>query len=149
MNGYLKRAICHEAGHVVVALNLGFHVENILVSQRRPSVRIDLDSRTAPESYIVLAGGIAGEKFVMPHAGYDELGAQDDQRKISERGGGPIEAYLPDALHFVRSNQMVFEDLRRQLTPLLLGFEAQYEESSELLSHEEIERIWRSSRNTL
>lgn len=59
----VKRAICHEAGHAVAALYLGFVVGSIEVCNGSPRSMIDLHSsqRTLSERFVVLTGGIAGE----------------------------------------------------------------------------------------
>ncbi|MGA7225159.1 MAG: hypothetical protein WBX16_20040, partial [Candidatus Acidiferrales bacterium] len=60
----LKRPSCHEAGHAVVALFLGFRVEGIevLEGRLRTVCHLDADDRTDEERFIFLAGGIGGEK---------------------------------------------------------------------------------------
>jgi hypothetical protein len=49
--------------------------------------------RPAKDRYAFLAGGIAGEQFVL--GDYDLKAMQDDQNKITQRGGGRIDDYLP------------------------------------------------------
>ena len=71
-----------------------------------------------------------------------------DQNIIFERGGGPIEDYLPHALSIIYLNEIRFTRLRKQL---ILGWvkaaaEAAFTadpDSFELLSQQELELIWR------
>ncbi len=92
----LKRPSCYEAGHAVVALFFGFCVERIEVfeGRLRTMCQLDAEDKTDKERFIFLAGGIAGEQSGLGH--YDPGGCNDDQKKISERGGQSIETYLAD-----------------------------------------------------
>jgi hypothetical protein len=145
----MTRAICHEAGHTVVALSLGFYVERIEVSKGLPNVKCELGSpkRTAKERFAFLAGGIAGERFFYPTTHYDHVAAQNDQTLITQLGGGFIEAYMPEALEILRSNQRPLVLFRERLTAAwaAASTEATFAEdpdSFELLTREEIEGIW-------
>src|ERR1700752_2494620 len=96
MAQFMKRASSHEAGHIIVAFKLGLRVECVRVQNGLPLTDVwadDLDStgRTAEDRYAFLAGGIAGEKVVL--GDYDRKAMQDDQNKITQRGGGRIDDY--------------------------------------------------------
>lgn len=144
----IKRAISHESGHAIIALHFGFRVEQIAIAHRRPSLLTsDLDSpqRTAQERYIFLAGGIASEIFTCGH--YDHNGMRLDPKMICDRGGGPIENYVPDALKIIRSNEARLTRLRKELTARWVGAaaEAAFDsdpDSFELISRQDLELIW-------
>lgn len=144
---YTRPAICHEAGHTVVAWHKGFFVERIAVSEQRPFTRMNLDDpQTADEDrFVVLAGGIAGEKFVFPNSNFDEEGARGDQCEISSRGGSKIDAYLPDALFIIRSNVNHFNELRKQLMLAFQESTFEFSDCFELLPREETEGAWRAT----
>ena len=142
-----ERAICHEAGHAVAALHLSVYVEQIKVTDGRPNSKIDLDSmqKTLEERCIVLAGGIAGEKFF--YGDYDKEASQSDQNMISERGGGDIREYLVEALKIMSHREICLREFKQQLRAGWVkgAAEAQWEsnpDSFDLLSRDEIQRIW-------
>ena len=147
----IKRAICHEAGHVVAALHLGLRVERIEVHQGIPRSLIVMD-RTR-EMKVVLASGVAAER--LEFGDHDDKGSADDQKKISECGGGAIESYLDEACSIIRLNEPCFSRLRERLTLKWTENQAESEagcnfnaDSSsltfELLSRQDIETIWSS-----
>ncbi len=145
---YIKRAICHEAGHAAVALHLGFLVQRIEVVNGLPECLVDLDNpaKTGEQKYTVLAGGLASEQLLC--GGYDQEACRDDEQKASERGGQAIEDYLPKALTIIKANQARLRMLRKKLTGRWIeenaasGFDAG-SFSFELMSREELERLWR------
>jgi hypothetical protein len=146
---YIRRAICHEAGHAAVALDLGFQVEMVEVHEGRPKcvIRLDSPEKTVEERFTVLTGGIAGEQF--EYGNHDREACQSDQEKILERRGGGIEGYLPNALRIIQANQACFRKLRRELTRRWVEEEggSAFDPGPncfELMSREEIERIWRT-----
>jgi hypothetical protein len=150
------RALCHEAGHAVVALHLGFYVERIAVSKGMRKTEIDLQDESQTISplkrYIVLSGGIAGELSMYPKSAPNTAGS--DQREISLRKGGPIKNYLPEALEIVSSNKKRFDGLLRQL--IIRWVECRVNaswdnepDSFELLSQSEIQRIWETPEKNL
>ena len=145
----INRPICHEAGHVVAALHLGFRVERIDVHQGMPRSLIAMDCTR--EMMVVLASGIAAEQLVL--GDYDVEGSTDDQKKISECGGGAIENYLVEACDIIRSNECCARRLRERLTRRWIESQAESEASSNfhadsgsltfnLMSREDIEAIW-------
>jgi hypothetical protein len=149
------RAICHEAGHTVVGLHFGFHIDKVEISEGRSNVKCaDLESseRSANERFVFLAGGIAGEKFFDPSSDYCREAASCDQSMITKLGGRSIEEYLPEALDTVRSHEKVLGVLRTQMTKRWVAEEFQLRfvaaaggkrsRSFPLLSRQEIEKIW-------
>ena len=100
---------------------------------------------------VVLASGIAAEQLVL--GDYDVEGSTDDQKKISECGGGAIENYLVEACNIIRSNECCVRRLRERLTQRWIESQAESEASSnfsadsssltfDLMSREDIEAIW-------
>jgi hypothetical protein len=143
----LRHPSCHEAGHTVVGLYFGFRIDGIDVFEGRFRTLCDLDSvdRSDNERFVFLAGGIAGEQSGLGR--YDFGGRNDDQTKISERGGGPIEAYLPEAIKIVESNGECLRQLRSRVTTRTMEkiMERQLSgggNSFKLLTGEEIQSIW-------
>jgi hypothetical protein len=136
----------------VVALYLGFYIEKIEVSQGLPRVICALDSvqETHDERYIFLAGGIASEKLL--YGDYDREASRRDQSMSTERGGGTIDTYLPQALNILRLNENCLLRFRERLTLAWVqeaaasAFEADTD-SFELLPRAEIEHIWKTCQN--
>lgn len=119
MGEFMKRAACHEAGHIIVAFKLGIRVEGVREANGLLLTEVwadDLDSTSRPamKRYTFLAGGIAGEKFIF--GDFDPQGMQDDQTKIAQRNGVGIEIYLFEALAIVSANKSCFDRIRKQLT---------------------------------
>jgi hypothetical protein len=143
----LKRATCHEAGHVVVALCYEFRVDGIEVFEGRFRTMCVLDdpARTDEERFVFLAGGIAGEEFEFPK--YDPEGCKDDQAQITKRGGGLIETYLPDATKIIDPNNDCFRALRSKITTKAIEKSMEMmisggKNSFRLISGVEIQQIW-------
>ena len=93
----MNRAMVHEAGHAIIATQLGFEIIRIAVNVRMPQLQIanfDSPERTPAERYLVSVGGIASESLVLH--GYDQQAMEADQKLIQERGGAQIDKYLPD-----------------------------------------------------
>jgi hypothetical protein len=145
----MKRAICHESGHAVVALYLGFHVVKFEVSEGFPKVICDLDclQKTQEERCIVLAGGIASETLC--YGNFDRQASGRDQNMITQNRGGTIDSYLPQALSILRSNKSCLRRFRERLTIAWVKAAAEsafdsVTHSFELLSQVEIEDIWKT-----
>jgi hypothetical protein len=143
------RPICHEAGHIVVALHFGFRVDCIEVFQGRYRTRLALDDteRTDQERCVVLAGGIAGEELDYPN--YDPGACGADQQLISKLNGGSIDNYLPAALDIVRAKEPCFRELRKRITIRVLEEQmvmsiAGSGNSFTLLTDIQIRDIWQS-----
>jgi hypothetical protein len=157
MNDDIQRAIRHEAGHATAGLHLGFQVKSVSVKNGMPLTHLILDSpeKTPHERFLALAGGIASEQFF--YGRYDPDACARDAAMISERGGVSIEAYLPEALGIMQSNK---SKLRGLVGRLVCRMQEERDEAAfvaganiqdlsppsfEILSGEEILRIWRGT----
>jgi len=105
MDEFMKRASCHEAGHIIVAFKLGIRVEAVRMENGLLLTDVwkdDFDSTARPaiDRYAFLAGGIAGEQFIF--GDYDRVAMRNDQAKVTQRNGVEIETYLPEALAIER-----------------------------------------------
>ena len=129
MPNEIQRAICHEAGHAISALHMGFQVERISVNEGLPFCHIVLDTpdRTQEQRFIVLAAGIAAEQYLYQR--HNPIACVKDEAMIAERGGGPIETYVPAAWRAIEINDRRFRSLVWKLTCRL-----QEELGSELLA---------------
>jgi hypothetical protein len=139
--------ICHEAGHAITALHLGFRVHSIEIFQGKPRTMCDLNdaAKTNEERYLFLAGGIAGETCDLRD--FDRTACAADQAKISEWGGKPIETYLPAASEIINVHKGPFRELKKKITSRMLerrieGMVAGSGNTFEVLSRAEIEQIW-------
>src|SRR5229473_566263 len=91
-----EQAIAHEAGHAVVALYLGLHLERIEVNNRRANCKVDLTSlKNKLDQCIFLSGGAAGE--LLCYGNYDQQGFGSDLSMISARGGSDVQGYIAEA----------------------------------------------------
>lgn len=149
-NSELARAICHEAGHLVIALHFGFRVDRLEIDKGKPLVTCDLDAaeRSAQERYLLLTGGIAGEKLGIGN--YDPAPCRRDQQQIAERGGESIETYLPEAVLLIESRKPIFDELRKQIMIKVITKSMEMmmvggENSFRLFSGDEIRQIWNQS----
>jgi hypothetical protein len=110
-----KRASCHEAGHMAIALHFNREVRSAGLVAGRPKVDSPLEppgSDIPRECLVFLAGGIAGELLCDPNTPFDSGGAGVDQQMITERGGGQIKEYLEEALAILRSHQKAWNVLQ-------------------------------------
>jgi hypothetical protein len=96
-----KRAVCHEAGHAVVAMNFGLNVSEICVKGSCPTAMIDFTGATVDEACEVLAGGAAAEKVAFGGLGQ---AVQCDRLMIAKRGGGRLEDHLDLAVRILSAN---------------------------------------------
>jgi hypothetical protein len=143
----MERWICHEAGHVITALHLGFRVDSIEIFQGKPRTMCDVYAaeRTNEERYLFLAGGIAGE--TCDFRNYDRTACGDDQAKISELGGESIETYLPAASEIINAHKGSFHELKKKITFRMLerrmvGMVLGSGNTFSVLPRAEIERVW-------
>jgi hypothetical protein len=139
MAQFMKRASSHEAGHIIVAFKLGLRVECVRVQNGLPLTDVwadDLDAtgRAAEDRYAFLAGGIAGEKVIF--GDYDRKAMQDDQNKITQRGGGRIDDYLQGALSIVEASKSCVDRLRQTMTLNWVSAQAEAQFSSDPDSYE-------------
>jgi hypothetical protein len=152
MSEFMKRAACHEAGHIIVAFKLGIRVESVRVANGLllTDVWADyLDSTSRPkiDRYAFLAGGIAGEQFIF--GDYDRIAMRDDQAKVTQRNGAAIETYIPEALAIVTANESCLGRIRQQLTINWIAARAEAQlcsdsDSYPILSRVELDDILRS-----
>jgi hypothetical protein len=144
-----KRPSCHESGHTIVGLSLGFHIAGIDVFEGRlRTICVDLDAqdKTDMDRFIFLAGGIAGEKVGIGN--FDRSGCRDDQQKITDRGGKVIDTYLVDASRIIESSKARFEELKKQIVVKMITKSMEMAisgtgNSFRLISGDEIQRIWK------
>jgi hypothetical protein len=143
----MERWISHEAGHVMTALHLGFRFDSIEIFQGKPRTMCDVyaDGRTNEERYVFLAGGIAGETCDLGN--YDRGACGDDQAKISELGGRPIETYLHAASEIINIHKGSFHELKtrikiRTLERRMEGMIVGSGNTFGVLRRAEIDRIW-------
>jgi hypothetical protein len=148
----MNRDVIHEAGHAVVALHFGFHIEQVEVKDglmRTVISDFDGPGRTATEKYLVLAGGISNETRTIGN--FDRGAMGSDQEQIRVRGGGQIEGYSPEAQKILEANRprldLIVEKL--SLRSIMARLEAQFSpdpDSYELLSGPALEEIWSEGR---
>jgi hypothetical protein len=154
-----KRASCHEAGHMAVALHFGREVNSAGLFEGRPKVDCFLEqpcSYVPRECFVFLTGGVAGELLCEPRTPFDSVGAQVDQQMITERGGKQIDEYLPDALKILRSYQKAWAALQYAFLLELRIAQAQntiganlgagQSRTKTLLTGDRIKQIWDGSR---
>jgi hypothetical protein len=147
MNDAMKCAIYHEAGHAVVALHLGFNVDQIEAFEGflRTICELDAADRTDEERYLVLAAGIAAETISFGR--YDTTPCQDDQRQITARKGNAIIQYVPAATDVIKANENCFVQLRRKITMQLIAKNMERSiagggNSFCILNRDEIQQVW-------
>jgi hypothetical protein len=116
MTDEIQRAICHEAGHAVAALHLGFPIEEVSVSKGIPFCHLSLDTpgRTQQEQFIVLTAGIAAERHF--YRRHNPTACVTDKSMILARGGGPIETYLSEAQRIIELHDRQIRRLIWKLT---------------------------------
>jgi hypothetical protein len=149
---FWKRSICHEAGHIVIAFNMGLTVDSVRLDKRLLATHIsnlDAPEMIGDRQHIFLAGGIAGELSVF--GDYDELGAYSDQEKIHNRGGAGILKYSTTARNILHENEACFSLLRQKLSQswTAAASAAQFEDDPdtfEILSVIEIQEILQACR---
>lgn len=143
------RAVRHEAGHAVIALNYGLNISKISVVNRVAKVLIadsDWLAIDAAQRFVFLAGGIAGE-FVA-WGNYDHKGMESDQAMIRHLGGGAIKEYLPQAVAILRANRRLLDHLAEVLNTnwIKSSVEASVDsdpDSFDLLERAELEQLIR------
>ncbi len=150
-----KRASCHEAGHMAIALHYGREVKSAGLFEGRPKVDSPLErpgSDVPRECFVFLTGGVAGELLCDPRTPFDAKGAQVDQQMITERDGGDIKEYLEEALAILRSHHEAWTTLQyaflkelrtAQLQSTMGGIVgSQPSRTKILLTREQIKQIW-------
>jgi len=150
-----KRASCHEAGHMAVALHFIRNVNSAGLLEGRAKVDCPLEPPgpdISRECFVFLSGGVAGELLCDPQTPFDTGGAQIDQQMITERGGEQIDTYLEEALAILRSHHKAWAALQFEFLKQLRIAQAQSTVSSSvgggqsrtktLLTGDQIKRIW-------
>ena len=132
-----------------MGLHFGFHIEGINVKEGHLHLLTDLDSATSKpnERFVFLAAGIAGEEFF--YRNYDPQAMSLDQQMISDRGGGSIKNYLPQALDILTANESRLRKLRERLIVRVTecAAEASFDSGSDsfnVLTASELAAIWGS-----
>ena len=108
-----ERAIAHEAGHAVVALHLGLHLERIEVNSGRANCKVDLTTLENPlQQCIFFSGGAAGE--LQYFGKYDQTRFQSDLSMISARKRRDVKTlHCRSRKH--RTSQVCFDKLRKSM----------------------------------
>ena len=108
-----EHAICHEAGHAIVAMNFGLNVREICVEGSLPTTKLDTLGATRQEACTVYAAGTAAERIAFGGFG----GAADaDRREILKVGGGRLEDYLNSAMQILRANTTCHREIWKELS---------------------------------
>jgi hypothetical protein len=105
-----ERAIWHEAGHPVVALNLGLRAADIWY--KNGNFECTHAQCSGQHICIVLAAGAASEK--LRFNGYSTKGSSADAERIIELGGS-IDEYLPEALELLAAYRRELELMAEEL----------------------------------
>jgi len=142
-----QRAICHEAGHAVVAMNFGFAVTGISLKESIPITNFDVPEATTLQACVVYSGGAAAEKVVF--GCFDEASSFDRQT-ISDAGGGSLEDYLDYAMEIIRANPTCHKTMCDEMVKNWLCEETESSLSGsnsdklnfELLNGTRIKEIW-------
>ena len=99
----------------------------------------------------MLAGGLAGEKS--RYDDVDKAASQNDQERITERGGGPIEQYEPKASAILKTNILAFDAIRKtlRLKWIVVASGSEFDstgDSSVLLTFDELRNIFCKSKES-
>jgi hypothetical protein len=96
-----KHAICHEAGHAIVALNFELTVTGISVVQSIPTTNYYVTGATIQQACTVYAGGAAAENIAL--GSFDDA-SDSDGLLVQKAGGGKLEDHLDYAMEIIRAN---------------------------------------------
>jgi hypothetical protein len=119
-----ERAIWHESGHSVVALNLGFAPADIMFKNGN----LEATHARFPEMLLhhyclVQAAGAASEK--LKFGGYNPEGSSADAARIAELGVATIEDYLQEAVGILEAHwrelELIAEELGNKYAQSLLN----------------------------
>ena len=108
-----ERAICHEAGHAIVAMHLGLRVDRIDLKESVPELRFDRTGGTVRQLATVFAAGVAAEKVAF--GTYARQGAISDRDSIRQVGGGELLDHVPFAMEIIRTRRACLNELRIKL----------------------------------
>lgn len=107
-----NKAVCHEAGHAIIALNFGLAVTGISVVQSIPTTTYSVTGATVQEACAVFAGGAAAEKVVF---GYFDEASDSDRQMISDIGGGRLEDHLDYAIEIIHANPTCHKEMHKEI----------------------------------
>jgi hypothetical protein len=108
-----EHAICHEAGHAIVAMNFGLDVHEICVEQSIPTAKFDITGATIQRACTVYAAGTAAEKIAF---GGFNAASNSDRQKISDAGGGRLEDHLDYAMEILRANTRCHREIWNEMS---------------------------------
>ncbi|MGP8252941.1 MAG: hypothetical protein ACLQHF_12980 [Terracidiphilus sp.] len=107
-------AICHEAGHAIVAMRFGIRILGISVENSIPTIRLDTGGAPLEKVCAVYAAGVAAERIAF--GGNNPTAAEGDQRQIEVVEGGKLEDYLSDATRIIQDEIKCHKQLRMAMT---------------------------------
>jgi len=107
-------AICHEAGHAIVAMRFGIRVLGISVENSIPTIRLDTGGASLEKVCTVYAAGVAAERIAF--GGNNPTAAEGDQRQIEAVEGGELEDYINDATRIIQDEIKCHKQLRMAMT---------------------------------
>jgi len=92
---------------------------------------------------VLLAAGVAAEEIIYGEDDFDRVGCSADADRISNLGGGSIEAYVPEAREILIANRAKFDLLSKTLLAKYVGtyFSGQPSDFV-LMSAKEIIDLW-------
>jgi hypothetical protein len=142
-----EHAICHEAGHAVVAMYFGLTVTGISVKQSIPTAVFSVSGATGQQACIVYSAGAAAEKIEF---GYFDAASDSDKLIIQRAGGGKLEDYLGHAVQIIRANAKCHKELWNEMAKNWVAEEVESSFSGsnsdklnfELLNGTTIKEIW-------
>ncbi|HUV70042.1 MAG TPA: hypothetical protein VMW15_10300 [Terracidiphilus sp.] len=143
----LEHAICHEAGHAIVAMNFGLSVQEIQLKQSIPIACIDVAGATVRQACTVYAGGAAAEKLAF---GSFDKASDRDRLMILEIGGGKLEDHLDYATEILTANAGCHREIWKEISMNWLAEESASIWSGsnfdklnfELMTGKRIKEIW-------
>jgi hypothetical protein len=107
-------AICHEAGHAIVAMRFGIRVLGISVENSIPTICLDIGGASLEKVCTVYAAGVAAERIAF--GGNNPTAAAGDQRQIEVVKGGKLEDYISDATRIIQDEIKCHKQLRMAMT---------------------------------
>jgi hypothetical protein len=143
----LEHAICHEAGHAIVAMNFGLDIAEIKVKDSIPTAIFNTVGATARQACTVYAGGAAAEMIAFNR--FDEA-SDSDKRMILEAGWGSLEDHIDYAMQILRANSGCHRELCNEMSKKWIEEESASIWSSsnsgklnfELMDGKRIKEIW-------
>ena len=108
-----ERAICHEAGHAIVALNFGLRVCEIKLERSLPTLAFARADATLAQLCAVFAGGVAAEQIIF--RGNNHAASSSDRQLIEQLGGGTLEEHLDYATQIINANIGCHQEMRTEM----------------------------------